>query len=185
MANLFSLPTRFLALLGAGLLLSGCCANNECPCEDADIDVVELRFTRGFAPSELDTVAIERYPVPLPVGGKPETVVLIRPAAQAYDAIRLNNNTPFAQIGTTKLDGYRYVLRYYAAQPGRKSVLTTLYNINAINLKGSLDSDGCCACYTNASKTVAARREGAAQDSIFDLKQLDLKQPPKFLRISK
>ena len=182
MADLFSLPLRLMALLtvAAGLLLSGCCANNVCDCNDADADVVELRFSTNISRNDLDTVVIQRFPVPLPAGAKPETVTLIRSSAQAYDSIRLNNNTPFPQISTTKLDGYRYVVQYYVTQPGRKAALTTLLNINKIELQGSIDGDGCCTCYINSKKTVFARREGFPQDSVFDLKRA-----PFFLKISK
>ena len=182
MADRFSLLFRFTILLtvAACLLLSGCCANNVCDCNDADADVVELRFASSFSNADLDTVVIQRYPVPLLTGAKPEIVTLIRTAAQSRDFIRLNNNSPFPQISTTKLDGYRYVVQYYVTQPGRKAALTTLLNINKIKLQGSLNGDGCCTCYVNSEKTVFARREGFLQDSVFDLKR-----DPRFLKISK
>ena len=177
MANQFSLPSRFLALLtvAAGLLLSGCCANNVCDCDDTDADMVELRFASSFSTgagsADLDTVVIQRYPVPLPAGSKPEIVTLIRTAARSRDSIRLNNGTPFPQIGTTRLGGYRYVLQYYATRPGSKPALTTLVNINRIDLKGRLDGDGCCTCYINYGKTVFAQRNDFSPDSAFDLKR--------------
>ena len=185
MADLFSLPPRFTALLtvAAGLLLSGCCANDVCECNDADADVIELRFASSFSTAsgnaDLDTVVIQRFPIPLPAGSKPDVVTLIRSAARSRDSIRLNNGTPFTQIGTTRLDGYRYVFQYYTPRPGSKPALTTLVNINSVQLKGSLDGDGCCTCYVNSKKTVFARREGLAQDSVFDLKRTP------FLKISK
>ena len=166
------------------LLLSGCCANDVCPCNDADADVVELRFASSFSNAvgnaDLDTVVIQRYPVPLPTGAKPEIVTLIRTAARSRDSIQINNGTPFPQIGTTRLGSYRYVLQYYAARLGSKPALTTLVNIDSIQLKGSLDGDGCCTCYNNSKKTVFARREGFSQDSVFDLKRA-----PFVLKISK
>ena len=176
MANPFSLPSRSAALFSivAGLLLSGCCANNVCDCDDADADMVELRFASSFSTSagsaDLDTVVIQRYPVPLPAGSKPEIVTLIRTAARSRDSIRLNNGTPFPQIGTTRLGGYRYVLQYYVTRPGSKPALTTLVNINKIDLKGRLEGDGCCTCYINSGKTVFAQRNDFSPDSAFDLK---------------
>ena len=118
--------------------------------------------------------------MPLPTGAKPDIVTLIRSEARSRDSIRLNNNTPFAQVSTTKLDGYRYVLQYYVARPGSKPVLTTLLNINKIELQGNLDGDGCCTCYNNSKKTVYVRRDGLAQDSVFDLKRT-----PFVLKVSK
>lgn len=186
MADRFSLPFCFTILLtvATGLLLSGCCANNVCDCNDADADVVELRFASSFSNAvsnaDLDTVVIQRYPVRLLTGAKPEIVTLIRTAARSRDSIRLNNNSPFPQISTTKLDSFRYVVQYYVTQPGRKAALTTLLTINKIKLQGSLNGDGCCTCYVNSEKTVFARREGFLQDSVFDLKR-----DPRFLKISK
>lgn len=173
MVNPFSLLSPFAAvlLMAGGLLLSGCCANDVCDCNDADADVVELRFASSFSNTDLDTVVIQRFAVPLPAGGKPDVVTLIRPAAQSRDSIRLNNGTPFPQIGTTRLDGYRYVLQYYVTRPGNKPALTTLLNVSAIKLKGSIEGDGCCSCYFNSKKTVSTRRDGFSQDTVFDLKQ--------------
>ncbi|GAA3989401.1 hypothetical protein [Hymenobacter antarcticus] len=186
MVNPFSLPSPFAAVLlvASGLLLSGCCANDVCDCNDADADAVELRFASSFSNTglntDLDTVVIQRFAVPLPTGGKPDVVTLIRTAARSRDSIRLNNGTPFPQISTTRLDGYRYVLQYYVTRPGNKPVLTTLLNISEIKLEGSIDGNGCCTCYNNSKKTVFTRRDGFSQDSAFDLKQA-----PRVLKVTK
>lgn len=163
---------RFLALLtlAAGLLLGGCCANNVCECDDAKEDVVELRFV-NFAPADLDTVVIQRFPRPLPTGARPEIVTLIRSGTHTLDSIQINNTTPFPQIGTTRLGEYSYTVKYYVAQPASKPVLTPLYSISSLRVRGNVEAKACCTCYTNTEKTVNARREGVAQDSVFDLKQ--------------
>ncbi|WP_210521449.1 hypothetical protein [Hymenobacter terricola] len=161
----YLLPARFsvLSLLSAALLLSGCCANNVCDCDDAKADAVELRFDPLFLTSDLDTVLIKRYPKDFNATTIPETVTLIRNTAHARDSVLLNNNSPFAQVGTTKINSYRYVVQYYVQQPGSKPVATTALVIDKIDLQGSFQGDGCCTCYTNSRKIVYA------MGSVFDL----------------
>ena len=67
---------RFLLPLGLGaLLLAGCCANNVCDCQDQLADALFFRFDTGpggFVPrTELDTVAVRRYALPLDSAGRP------------------------------------------------------------------------------------------------------------------
>lgn len=142
-------------------MLSGCCANNVCNCQDAQADAIKLRFStdptpgsRGFALADLDTIIIQRYPKKFTATTRPETVTLLRTAAQIRDSIVLNNNTPFAQTGTSKLNQYRYVVQYLAQVANRKSVPTTVLTIDSVFVRGSLDGSGCCTCYTNTEKTV-------------------------------
>ena len=119
----YSLSSRISAVLsfGAILLLSSCCANNECNCEgEALADAVELRFLinadslaggRGFGRLDVDTIIIQRSPRPFKATIKPETITLIRTAARARDSVVLNNNTPIGQVTNLKLDHYRYVVQ--------------------------------------------------------------------------
>ena len=165
------LPSRFSAilLLGLALLLPGCCANNVCNCPgEAQADVIKLVFSKtAFAAIELDTLVLQRYPLliipangPNP-GTKPETVTLIRTAAQAYDTIYLNNSTPFAQANATaKLDQYQYYVRYFPAPRKARSAFALVID-NAV-IKGSLDGNGCCTCYTNTQKTISTRKDSTA-----------------------
>ena len=116
----YSLSSRISAVLsfGAALLLSSCCANNECNCKGEPLaDAVELRFLinadslaggRGFGRLDVDTIIIQRSPRPFKATIKPETITLIRTAARARDSVVLNNNTPFGQVTNLKLDHYRY-----------------------------------------------------------------------------
>jgi len=153
------------------LLLSGCCANNVCDCQDAQADAVELRFSSAFSAADLDTIVIQRSPLPYQTTTKVESVTLIRTGAHVRDSLLLNNNAPFTQVGTTKLNGYRYVVQYLAQQAQNKPVAATALIIDDIKLSGGLNGNGCCTCYTNTQKTVAAKKDGAAQDSVFDLKR--------------
>ena len=174
------LPFRFSAilLLGLGLLLPGCCANNVCDCPgEAQEDTIKLVFSKTNFPStaDLDTIVLQRYPlVIVPASGispgtKPETVTLIRSAAQAYDTIFLNNSTPFAQVSTAKLDQYQYYVRYFPAPlpppalptPRKKRPAFALV-IDKVALGGSLDGNGCCTCYTNTQKVITTRKDSTA-----------------------
>ena len=93
----------------------------------------------------------------------PETATLIRSAAQAYDTIVINNSTPFAQTSTAKLDQYQYYVRYYPALPAprRKRPAFALV-IDEVALKGNLDGNGCCTCYTNSQKVLTTRKDSTA-----------------------
>lgn len=194
----YSLSSRISAVLsfGAVLLLSSCCANNECNCKGEPLaDAVELRFLinadslaggRGFGRLDVDTIIIQRSPRPFKATIKPETITLIRTAAQARDSsVLLNNNKPFGQVTNFKLNHYRYVVQYLKHLPNSKPVATTIVVIDSVQLKGRLDGTGCCTCYTNSLKTVYAskpKRLNPAQDSIF---VVDLKQKPYYLNLTK
>lgn len=157
----FVLPSRFSAVLplNAVLLLGGCCANSVCDCQEAQQDAVTVRFSTAFRTAELDTITLLRYPKVYTPATKPETVRLFRTAAQTHDALMLNHNTPFAQVGTSKLNQYRYVVQYRVEQQ-----LTELV-IDSVGLRGGFEGTGCCTCYTNSGKTIFAK------DSAFNLKQ--------------
>ena len=152
-----------------GWLATGCCANNVCECDDARQDAIVLRFSadtlraagQGFRAMDLDTVVVLRYPLPAVANSKFETVTLYRRNTLATDStFVLNNNTPFAQVGSTKLHHYRYVVRYLAhprggnGMPIKRGVPTTVLTIDKVLLKGSFDGNGCCTCYTNTQKAL-------------------------------
>jgi hypothetical protein len=163
---------RFSTLvITAAALLSGCCANNVCDCQDAQADAIQLRFStntalggRAFAPADLDTIIIQRFPKRFTANTKPEVVTLLRNSAQLRDSIVLNNTTPFAQTGNTKLNQYRYVVQYLTQTPGSKPVPTTALVLDSVLLRGSFDGSGCCTCYTNTEKTVYLNGNRTGQD---------------------
>ena len=161
------LPRQFSAILFPSLMLvlAGCCANNVCDCADERADAVELRFSSAYRAADLDTIIIKRFPRRFTAATKPDSVTLIRTAVRARDSILLNNNAPFAQTGTAKINQYRYVIRYLVQAPKKKPVVTTAFVIDSIRLRGSLEGNGCCSCYTNTEKVVFAK------DSAVDLKR--------------
>jgi len=162
------LPLRLLACLSfcAAFLLSGCCANNVCDCQEQQ-DAIKLRFSadtvratgRGFRKADLDTLILKRYPLPYDTLSRFETVTLYRTGEQARDStLLLDNGTPFAQVGTAKLNRYRYVVQYLAhpaaptGQPVRRGVPTTVLVIDRVLLQGTFEGSGCCTCYLNTQK---------------------------------
>ena len=176
---------RLPAIVLLLLLLDGCCANNVCNCDDANADAIALKFAtaglapgnRAFAAADLDTLVLVRTPLPFNASSKAETVRQFRTAAQVNEELVLNNGTPFAQVGTVRLNHYRYEVQYLA-HPTRAGTPTTVLVIDSVQLRGAFTGDGCCTCYTNTRKTVYAkvpRRPGAAPDSsvVVDLKRQD------------
>jgi hypothetical protein len=159
-------PSRLSAFfsVGAALLLSACCANKICDCPNEQSDVVKLVFDRTkFSATDLDTIVVQRYPRIITRATKPETVTLFRTAAQAYDTLYLNNATPFAQAGSSKLNQYRYYVRYLPTPHRTRSQIVLA--IDTVALKGSLDADGCCTCYNNTLKTVTSRQDSTASST--------------------
>ena len=157
-----SFLSRFSAVICLSTaLLSGCCANNVCDCDDSNADAVEFRFSadtmsasgKGFRLADLDTIIIERSPLPYDPLAKPETVTLYRLRAQIGDSLVLNNNAPFPQKANLKLNKYRYVVRYLTPPPV-KGDPTAVLVIDSVGLKGNFDGDGCCTCYTNTRKAI-------------------------------
>lgn len=161
--------TSFLRLitLSIGLLLSGCCANNVCDCNDAQEDAIQLRFTMaampggpGFSATELDTIIIQRFPKKFTNLTVPESVTLPRTG----EPIVLRNAGPFTQNGAARLSQYRYVVQYFKDVQNSKPVLTTALVIDSVLLKGSYDGSGCCTCYHNTAKSVYRNGNRSAQD---------------------
>ena len=164
------LPVRLLpfSLVSLALLFAGCCANNVCDCNDAQQDAIALRFSRdlsasgrGFTDADLDTIVFQRYPLPYVPSGRFESVTLFRGASTGYDStIVLNNGTPFLQVGSNKLNHYRYVVQYLAhpvgatGVPVKRGVPSPVLVIDTVRLQGSLDGSGCCTCYSNTRKAI-------------------------------
>jgi len=169
--------------VGVLAALAGCCANNVCDCQDARADALTLRFRvsenpvanpGSFAPTDVDTVYLLRFALPLPgdSGRIPhDSVRLVRPAAQAANPFIINNNAPFSPVPGRKLDRYAYtvfvrLLGSPQDKAGRKS-----YKLTDITLRGKLDGTGCCTCYRNTTKTAALNKQR------YDLTEKDDRQP--------
>jgi hypothetical protein len=150
---------RFCLLaLASTALFGGCCANTICDCNDSRADALYFRFQIGadsltgssFGRSEVDTVYLLRYPLPLTATGTHDSIALLPTTTrQPGDTILLNNNAPFALATGRKLGSFEYrVMVYdYRRQLHR-------YLISNIVLKGDFGGTGCCTCYTNTGKTL-------------------------------
>ena len=173
----FSPITRLAALAGLGMVLAGCCANNVCDCpNEAQADAIRIAFDRSKFPdpTELDTLVLVRYLRPNPknpsaVLPKPETVTLIRTAAQlaANDTLSINNATPFSQFGSARLDTFSY---YPGSKPRTRPSKLALV-IDQVKLSGSLEGNGCCTCYTNSRKLALARRDSTQPANYTNLRE--------------
>ena len=184
-----SLLTRLLPLAGLGALLAGCCANNVCDCAgETQADAIRIVFDRSkFTTGELDTLALVRYLHPDPknpaaVLPKPETVIIVRTAAQlaANEALIINNTTPFSQLGSARLDTFSYVLRYYPGTKPRVRAGKRLLVIGKVKLSGSFEGNGCCTCYTNSRKLAQVW-----PDSVKTLAFTNLDSPKAVLTVTK
>lgn len=157
-----------LPLLAAAVL-AGCCGANSCDCQDYRADALAFQFSAdslngtGFRRAEIDTILLVRYPHPddsttaaatSPLR-RPDTVRVFRsPATVFATPVVIDNTEPFATRGGRKLGGYRYAI----VVPGqrRRQVprppLVKRYYIGRVELRGNLQSDGCCTCYQNTRK---------------------------------
>ncbi|MDB5235782.1 MAG: hypothetical protein JWR44_2775 [Hymenobacter sp.] len=181
------LPLRLVAgLFLTALVLSGCCANNECACNDTEADAIALRFSadttaatgKGFKVVDMDTIILKRYPRPYnPKNKLFDSVLIVRRPAEAGTPLLLNNGTPFAQVGGAKLNTYRYEVQYLT-HPPKKGTRTTALVIDSVQLGGSLEGDRCCTCYTNFRKTVFAHKGTSVL-------QVDLKQAPEYIELTR
>ena len=175
-----SLITRLTAFAGLAILLAGCCANNVCDCpNEAQADAIRIVFDRSkfTTPDELDTLVLVRYLHPDPknpsaILSKPETVTLIRTAAQiaANDTLVINNAKPFNQLGSARLDTFSYVLRYYPGIKSKTRASKRVLFINRVKLSGSLEGNGCCTCYTNSRKLAQVWLDSTQTTTYTDLK---------------
>jgi hypothetical protein len=57
-------------------------------------------------------------------------------------------------------------------------VPTTVLVIDGIELRGTLEGDGCCTCYTNTQKTVSATRVNQSNPALNTAFVVDLKAQP-------
>ncbi|MDQ2769001.1 MAG: hypothetical protein M3Y54_00690 [Bacteroidota bacterium] len=165
------------------LLLTSCCANNVCDCvgearEDAVLLVFDQSAT-GFTAADLDTVVIQRYPKIIKPNVKPDVkpdvVTIVRTASQANvpDTITLNNTTPFPQQGSTKLNGYSYRVRFLSHTGPRPNAALAL-TIDSVQLRGSLEGNGCCTCYTNSYKALYVREPDSVTRALVELPKKDV-----------
>lgn len=175
---------RFLLPLSLIGLLAGCCANNVCNCQDERADAFFFRFDTGpagFVPqTELDTVLLKRFALPLNAVGLPafvkthftsftdyadslstagsyDLVTMVRSTALRANAVQtdtvvINNNLPFTQSGSRKLNTYLYRIEVRSAPGLVLKANPRRYELKKINIRGEFDGTGCCTCYRNTLK---------------------------------
>lgn len=179
-----------IALLGAAAaLLTGCCANNTCNCDQL-ADAILLRFNvqdttgtkpTGYQLSEVDTIRIVRYRL---LGATaPDTVLLTRPKSRAATDIVISNTAPFPLSGTQKVNAYRYII-LLTDRHRRAPQVRQRYDLTNIRLAGRFQADGCCTCYENTTKTADLSVSAPNTNTIaltttpIDLKQvIELRRP--------
>ncbi|MDO7876284.1 hypothetical protein Q5H93_16185 [Hymenobacter sp. ASUV-10] len=176
----------WVGLLLGSLLVASCCANDSCDCKDSRADALYFRFRIGadsltgldFGRSEVDTIYLLRYPLPLtlPNSGAHDSVALLpadttRRSNLTGTTFFLNNNGPFALATGRKVNSYEYVILV----GDRKRQQFRRYIVNNISLKGKFEGDGCCTCYVNSGKSATVN--SATRDSTYTLTEMPGQRP--------
>jgi hypothetical protein len=91
------------------------------------------------------------------------------------DLIVINNASPFASRGATKLDSYTYRIGVLRSRTGRRKP-SPIYYITNIQLQGRYDANGCCTCYENLAKTYTLT-VGATATTSPRVQQIDAAAP--------
>ena len=144
--------------LALAVLLTTCCANVGCNCQDQNDDAIFLRFDKAvYSAAQLKTVFVLRMPLDTAQRPRVDTARFEATAARPYlnDTLIIRTDKPFAAAANRKLDAYRYQL----FTPDKKTVNHTIDNVQ---LAGRLEGDGCCTCYDNTKKII--RLDGKAVD---------------------
>lgn len=174
---------RLIALLGVAGALAGCCANNVCDCDDERADAFYFKFDTGpggfVAATELDTVVLKRYTLRLDAKGLPahrsklsytayadslnkvgsfDQVNVVRSTSATSprvttDSVLINNNAPFTQAASRKLNTYLYRIEVRQAPGKLLRDNPRRYQVDSLALNGEFYGTGCCTCYRNLSKT--------------------------------
>ncbi|MCB2377735.1 hypothetical protein LGH70_09095 [Hymenobacter sp. BT635] len=145
-----SLLTWFL-LLGSGLLLSACCVNNTCLCQDGADDDVFLRFNldpanKGFTAREVDTILIVRRPKDPRSTIRPDTIVIGRALANVAEPIAIGPGRPFSRSGV-RFTQFIYNLSFLHSE--KRFVVDPI----AVESR-PVDESACCTCSRNQKKVV-------------------------------
>lgn len=181
MAGLFRL-IAFLGVAGAlaSCCANNVCNCNDAQADAFHFKFVT--GTGGFDPAtELDTVVLKRYTLRLDAKGLPTLIKTLLPTYTAYadslntagtfdlinvvrsltpalrpqvttDMVLINNNAPFTQSGSRKLNTYLY--RIEVRQLGKLlRDNPRRYQVDGLVLAGEFYGTGCCTCYRNNAKT--------------------------------
>ena len=138
------------SLLALVLLLTTCCANVGCDCQDQNDDALFFRFDKAvYSAAQLKTIFVLRMPRDTAQRPRVDTARFEATAARPYlnDTLIIRTDKPFAAAANRKLDAYTYQI----FTPDKKTVNHTIDNIQ---IQGQLEGDGCCTCYDNTKKII-------------------------------
>ncbi|HEX8425079.1 hypothetical protein [Hymenobacter sp.] len=150
-------PLTWLLLLIASTALAACCGSVPCDCRDELDDALIFQFnldastptSPGFNVSELGTVYIRRVPLDTAQRPRADTVAITGGRRDYVQTVLINNNTPFPQSSSRKLNGYRY--KIYV---GTRKAPTDTFSITNVVLNDTTEADGCCSCNANVRKNL-------------------------------
>ncbi|WP_375434773.1 hypothetical protein [uncultured Hymenobacter sp.] len=165
-------PLTWLLLFVISTALAACCGSVACDCRDELDDVLVFRFnldtttSSGFRASQLDTVYIRRVPLDTAQRPRTETIRVTGGRRPVVQTVAINNNQPFVQSGSRKLDEYNYTIYL-----GKRDVPTDSFLITNVLLQDEIVGNGCCSCNSNIRKElrVDAQRFDLADPTNRDL----------------
>ncbi|WP_157530517.1 hypothetical protein [Hymenobacter norwichensis] len=136
--------------------LAGCCGSVECACNDRLDDALVFRFnvdgvndpTKSFPLTQLDTVFIRRVPIDTAQRPRADTVAITGRAGYVT-TFTINNNTPFLQNSSRKLDQYDYTIYL-----GNRRRPTQQFVIDTVRVVDDFAGSGCCTCNRNLDKFI-------------------------------
>lgn len=155
-------PLTWLLLFVVSTALAGCCGSVECACNDRLDDALVFRFnvdgvndpTKIFPLTELDTVFIRRVPIDTAQRPRADTVALTGRAGYVT-TFTINNNTPFLQNSSRKLDQYDYTIYL-----GNRRRPKQQFVIDTVRVVDDFVGSKCCTCNQNLDKFI--RLDGQA-----------------------
>lgn len=148
-------PLTWLLLFVVSTALAACCGSVACDCRDELDDAVFFRFnldtatatSPGFRANQLDTVYVQRVPLDTAQRPRADTIRLTGGRRPIVQTVVINNNQPFVQSGSRKLDEYTYKIYL-----GARKAPTDSFVVSNIRLLDDIEGNGCCSCNINIDK---------------------------------
>ena len=148
-------PLTWLLLFVVSTALAACCGSVACDCRDELDDALIFRFSLdtatatspGFGVKQLQTVFIRRVPLDTAQRPRADTVALTGGRRNYVQTVVINNNQPFVQSGSRKLNEYSYKIYL-----GARRAPTDSFIVSNIRLVDDTEGNGCCSCNINIDK---------------------------------